>query len=322
MSFWWLIAIFLASFLFLVRSSSALVKSLTGLARLLGISEYLVAFILMSFATSIAELFVGISSAVSGSPSLSLGNIFGANLLNITLIIGAASFIHGGIELESKISRSNFWLIFVLSLFPLLLGADGVISRADGIILLASFAIYIWHILGEKEYFSKTVDHRPLGIAGLTGAARDLLVFFAAIAILLASSAALVWSGAKIADFMAFTLFSFGAIFISLGTTLPELAFGVRAALSKRGSMAVGNSLGSVAFNSAFIVGIVSLIRPIVINGLNQFFFVAGAFIVAFILFNIFVYSRTFISKREGVLLFAVYFAFLLLEFWFKNGLK
>ena len=86
--------------------------------------------------------------------------------------------------------------------------------------------------------------------------------------------------------------------------------------------MAVGNSLGSVAFNSAFIVGIVSIIRPITIEGLNQFFFVAGAFIAAFVLFNVFVYSKTFISKREGFILLAVYAVFLLLEFWSKNGLK
>ncbi len=322
MNFWWLIAVFLASFLFLVRSSSSLVKSLTGIARLLSISEYLVAFVLMSFATSISELFVGISSAVSGSSALSLGNIFGANLLNITLIIGTVSLIYGGIELESKISRANFWLIFILSLFPLLLGADGVISRADGVILLVSFAIYIWHVLGEREYFSKAVNHRPTGIAGVTGAARDLAAFFIAVAILVASSAALVWSGVKIAALASFTLFSFGAIFVALGTTLPELAFGIRASLSKHGSMAVGNSLGSVAFNSAFIVGLVSIIRPITINGLNQFFFVAGAFIAAFVLFNIFVYSRTFISKREGVLLLMVYAVFLIMEFWFKNGLK
>ena len=319
MNILWISAIFLTSFLFLVRSSSSLVKSLTGIARLFGISEYLAAFILMSFATSVAELFVGVTSAISGSPGLSLGNIFGANLLNITLVIGVSSLIHGGIELESKISRINFWLIFVLSLFPLMLGADGVISRADGAILLISFTIYIWHVLGEREYFSKAINHKPPRVSGLTNTARDLLMFFTAVAILLFSSAALVWSGVKLADLMAFTLFSFGAIFVSLGTTLPELAFGVRAALSKRGSMAVGNSLGSIAFNSAFIVGIVSLIRPIAVNGLNQFFFAAGAFVAAFVLFNIFVYSKTFISKREGSLLIAIYFVFLLLEFWSYN---
>lgn len=321
LNFFWLSIIFLASFFLLARSSAALVGALNGIARLLGVSQYLAAFLLMSFATSIPELFIGIVSAARNVAGLSLGNVLGANLLNISLVIGASVLASGGITLESKISRTNFWLIFILSLFPLLLGADGVISRADGAILIVSFFIYIWHILGEKEYFTKIVNHKPKGTEAVSKTAKSLLIFFAAIAILLFSSGFLVWSGSKIASKMAFTLFSFGAVFVSLGTTLPEMAFGVRAASKGYGSMAVGNSLGSIAFNSAFIVGLISIIRPIIIDGLSQFFFAAGAFIVAFLLFNIFVYSRTFISRREGILLILVYAAFIILEISFKNGL-
>lgn len=320
MSIYWLLLAFAISFYFLVRSSSLLVGSLTGLARILGLSEYLVAFILMSFATSIAELFVGVSSAISGANLLSLGNILGANLVNLTLVIGAASLMRGGIEMESKISRGNFWLIFILSLFPLLLGADGIISRADGVILLLSFLVYVWHVLGEKEYFKKIVNHKSAGLEEASKTFKDLLWFLVAVAVLLLSSSVLVWSGVRIAGIISFGLFAFGVIFISLGTTLPELAFGVRAALSRHGSMAVGNSLGSVAFNSAFIVGVVSIINPIVISGLSQFFFVFAAFAVAFLLFNFFVYKRENISSKEGVALIAVYLIFLLLEFWLKNG--
>lgn len=320
MNVYWLILAFAASFYFLARSSSLLVGSLAGLARMLGLSEYLVAFILMSFATSISELFVGVSSAASGVNLLSLGNILGANLVNLTLVIGAASLLYGGIEMESKISRGNFWLIFILSLFPLLLGADGIISRADGVILLLSFLVYLWHVLGEKEYFKKIANHKPAGFETVSRTLKDLLWFFLAVAVLLLSSSVLVWSGTRIAGMAFFGLFSFGVIFVSLGTTLPELAFGIRAALSRHGSMAVGNSLGSVAFNSAFIVGVVSIINPIVISGLSQFFFVYGAFAAAFLLFNFFVYKRENISPKEGAALISVYLVFLLLEFWLKNG--
>src|SRR3989338_2364634 len=320
MNFFWLAVVFLASLFFLTRSSSLLVRSVTGIARLMGISEYMVSFIFMSFATSISELFVGISSAVNGTNILSLGNILGANLVNLTLVIGISSLVRGGIEMESKVSRGNFWLIFVLSLFPLLLGADGVISRADGLILLVSFFIYVWHVLGEKEYFSKILNHRPQGLETLGETARDLVWFFAAAVLLLLSSSALVWSGVRIADKISFGLFSFGVIFIALGTTLPELAFGVRAALSRHGSMAVGDALGSVAFHSAFIVGMVSLIRPIYIPGLGQFLLVYLAFVGAFVLFNLFVFRRADVSRREGAILLAVYLIFLALEFWTKNG--
>ncbi|MBI5786932.1 MAG: sodium:calcium antiporter [Candidatus Niyogibacteria bacterium] len=320
MNFAWLFLMFAASLLLLVRSSSLLVRSMTGIARLLGMSEYMVSFILMSFATSISELFVGISSAVNGTNILSLGNVLGANLVNLTLVVGISSMVSGGIEMESKVSRGNFWLIFILSLFPLFLGADGVISRADGLVLLASFFVYIWHVLGEKEYFSKVLNHKRQGLESVKGAVKDLAWFFGATAILLLSSSALVWSGIRMADWISFGLFSFGVVFIALGTTLPELAFGIRAALSQNGSMAVGNSLGSVAFNSAFIVGVVSLIRPIAISGLSQFLFVSLAFVGAFILFNLFVFRRSDVSRREGAILISLYLAFLAIELWFKNG--
>ncbi|MCH7883600.1 sodium:calcium antiporter [Patescibacteria group bacterium] len=309
-----LLLVFLLSFFFLVRSSALLVSSLAGLARLFRLSEYLVAFLLMSFATSVSELFVGISSATGGIPALSLGNILGANLLNLTVVIGVVALLHGSLEVESKISRQNFWFIFFLSLLPLLLGLDGIISRADGLVLLVSFFVYIWHILGGREYFTRVANHHPKGLRGLRKTTHDLLYFAAAITLLLVSSAALVWSGKALADHFSVGLLSFGIIFVALGTTLPELTFGIRAALSKHGSMTVGNALGSIAFNATFIIGLVSVIHPIVIGGMEQFFFVIGAFVIAFILFNIFVYRRTNITRKEGVILLAIYIAFLVLE--------
>src|SRR3989344_1034776 len=113
--------VFAVAFLLLARASGALVTSLTGLARLFHLSEYLVAFILMSAATSVSELFVGVTSAFDAIPQLSLGNILGANLLNLTVVIGISAFLAGGLSVESKISRKNFWLIFFLALLPFLL---------------------------------------------------------------------------------------------------------------------------------------------------------------------------------------------------------
>ena len=295
-----------------------LVMSLTGLARFFRLSEYLVAFIFMSSATSIPELFVGISSAVNGVPNLSLGNLLGANLLNMTVVIGLVALLSRGLEIESKISRENFWLIFILSLFPLLLGFDGIISRADGLILIVSFSIYIWHILGEKEYFSKIVNHRPTGLSGFKETINNLLFFLLGVGLLIVSSWVLVWSGTQLAKTMSLGLLPFGALFVALGTTLPEIVFGVRAAIRQHPSLAAGNSLGSVAFNAAFIVGLVSLIEPIVIKNVSQFFFVTGAFIAAFMIFNLAIFRKTIVSRRTGLVLVAVYFIFFALELFSK----
>ncbi|MFH1956239.1 MAG: sodium:calcium antiporter, partial [Patescibacteria group bacterium] len=302
MSLYFYIAIFLLSFYFLVRAGSDLVKSLTRLARFLQISEYILAFVLMSFATTIPELFVGISSAIEEVPRLSLGNIIGANFINITLVIGIVAFLNKGIKIESKISQKNFWIIFFIALFPIFLATDGVISRGDGFLLIFAFLLYLISLLREKEYFSKSIieiennNHRISDVFKLMGR------FVLGISILLASSVALVWSGKYLILETGLNTLTFGIIFVALGTTLPELAFGVRASMLKHSSMSIGNAIGAIAFNSAFIIGLVSIISPIQIDGGESFFIAAAFLVTALFLLNVFVYTRSNISRRESVI--------------------
>lgn len=309
------IIIFAISFLFLVKAGAVLVKSLTRMARFFQISEYILAFILMSFATSVPELFVGVSSAVENIPKLSLGNIVGANFINITLIIGLITFLNNGIKIESKVSQKNFWLIFFIALLPIFLATDGMISRGDGFLLIMAFALYIISLTREKEYFTKTIKEIELNNHAISGIFKLLGSFLFGIIILLASSAILVWSGKQLVADLSISALTFGILFVALGTTLPELIFGIRAFTLKHTSMSIGNTMGSVAFNSAFIIGVVSIINPIYING-GESFFVAAAFLVAgLLLLNVFVYTRSNISRRESVILIGLYLFFLLAQY-------
>lgn len=310
-----LILIFAVAFITLARSSTLLINGVTALARILHLSEYTIAFLLMSFATSVSELFVGISAAVSGISALSLGNIFGANLIDITLVIAIPVFLSGRLTIESKINRRNFWFIFFLSLFPFFLGFDGIISRGDGIILLAVFICYIMLVAGEREYFSKTYEmHRFHEPALLNRKARALIFLGTGILFLVVSSAVLVWASREISLRFTIQALSFGIIFIALGTTLPEMVVGIRAALSGHGGMTMGNALGSIAFNSSFIVGLVSVIRPIPIANQSEFLYVLGAFIAAFLLFHLFIYRKNTIEIKEAVILVLVYLIFISFE--------
>lgn len=307
-----IIVIFVISFLLLTRASALLVTSLTVLARIFRISEYAIAFILMSFATSVSELFVGISSAVNDISELSLGNIFGANILDITLAISIPVLLTGRLLIESKIERSNFWTIFFLALFPFLLGFDGVISRGDGIVLILLFVFYLSLIAREKEYFSKIYNNMPhTGQSSAKTTLKSSLLLMFGIIILVIASALLVWSSKQISIIFSIEALTLGIVFISLGTTLPELIFGVRAAFAGHPSMTVGNALGSIAFNSAFIVGMVSIITPIHIPNVNEFILVLAALSIGFLFFNSFMYRENDITKKEAVILIAVYVIFI-----------
>lgn len=185
---------------------------------------------MVAFATSVPELFIGLSSALQDIPSLSLGNIMGANLANLTLVVGVAVLLAGSIRSDSKISSQNFWLIFLISLLPVLLATDGVISRGDGIILLVVFALYIAKIFRDKEHFSKKlVEHNHRGLRSERHIFRHLSHFVGGTAILLVSAFLLIWSAREIVvEYFSSQYLLFGAVFLAIGTTLPEFVFATR----------------------------------------------------------------------------------------------
>ncbi len=306
--------IFIASFAVLSYAGSLLVRSMTRISELFGLSEYLVAFIFMSVATSIPELFIGISSIVQDTPSLSFGNILGTNLLTLTLIIGIVAVASNGIKVDSKISRQNFYLIFFIAFLPILLATDGIISRGDGVLLLLSFAIYIYRLIAEKEYFTKRVEEIEFSFASILSTFKNLRRFFIGIVLLVVSSFFIVWSSIEIVEQLNFTFFAFGILFVALGTSLPELIFGIKAAFMKHKSMMLGNSLGSIAFNATFVVGLTSVIRPIKTDFSEGAFLVSLFLFIAFVLFNIFSYRQSGISRKEGIVLLLLYIVFLAFE--------
>lgn len=310
-----LLAIFLASLFFIGYSSSALTRLLTNIARHLHFSEYTAAFIFMSIATSTAELFVGISAAMRGIPAFSLGNIIGANIINITLLVGIAAIVSNGLGVTSKISRQNFFVISGLALFPVLLAFDGVISRPDGLVLLLLLFFYLWSISREREHFTKSISHVNQRSSFIRGGLKSFFFFALAAFVLMASSAALVWSGGNLAKHAALSVFVFGMFFVAIGTALPEIAFSIRAAYLRHPSMAIGNALGSVAFTAAGVVGIVSILQPIVVKE-TRALLISGFFLfLALIFFNVFAARKKNISRNEGIALVCVYLLFVLSEY-------
>lgn len=309
------VLIFIGSFFGLFAGITFLIPNIVGLARLLGISEFIIAFIMMSVATSMSELFIGVSSAVQGSPALSFGNILGANFLNIALILGLVMLLNRGFEVKDKISRDNFWLIIAIALAPIILALDGVISRLDGLILLALFFIYILRILKQKIYFTELLSEIKNNNGKLNHFFRKIGLVVIGLVLVAVFSGLLVYSAQNLAKTIHFTFFSFGVVFVALVSTLPELIVAVRSWLLKHPEMAAGNSLGSVVFNSAFIVGVVGLINPIQIEKNGDFFLISVFLILGLILFNLFLRTKNRISIVEAGILFSLYFIFLAIKF-------
>lgn len=258
--------LFVAGLTSLILASGWLVTLLTWMARYLKLSEYSVAFLLMAGATSIPELFVGINSALTNTPELSLGNVLGANLLNVTLVIGLIVLILP-IPLGSKRIAHEAGFIFALTITPLIFLFDGILSRADGAMLIFIFIAYLYYLFVSSRLPDSAInDVRPTP-AAFREFIKKLFLLFLGTAVLLAASRAVVFAGWSLATSFGAPPFLMGLLVISLGTTLPELTFGIRSALRGRSGMGFGSAIGSVVFNLLFILGLVALIQPIAIGG-------------------------------------------------------
>ena len=307
--------VFLIACLVLVTSGSLLVKTLTKIASFLKLSEFVVGFIIMAFATSIPELFVGVTSAIAGKSALALGNVIGANIINLTLVIGIAILLGRGIKIESRKTKTDSLYMVGIAALPMVLMIIGSsLSRIDGIILLAAFAFYARRILRQRRLFKREVEDNIKR--------KDIILttilFVFSLALLFLSAKFVVEYATLLSVDLALPPILVGLFIISIGTTLPELTFGSRAVLAGHSEMALGNLIGSVIVNSTLVLGITAIIFPITANLL--LFSVSAIFMVVIaFLFATFVESGDKLYVKEGISLILLYVFFVIIEFYIKT---
>ena len=310
----------IASSVFLVLSTRMTIDAFERLVVKLRVDGLVLAAIMVALSTSLPELFVGITAALEGKPEISLGNVLGSNVANVSLVIGGASLIAGSVSVVGEFMKREFLAAFVAGLMPLFLLLDGKLSRIDGVILLVAYAFYIRDVViagkhkslaerGSKKYGLLTrlewihgnhVDKWFLrlmfGIAGVVVGA-DLLVRFA--------------SG--LAFDLGVPAFLIG-ILVAVGTSLPELVLETQAIKRKDVALVFGDLLGSLVANSTLIIGITALIRPIEIMGVSKYFVAGGSFIAVFSLFWAFSMTKKKLDRWEALVLLGIYVMFVGLE--------
>jgi len=295
----------------LIFSGIYLVKSLTKIARFLGISEFSAAFIIMAFATSIPELFIGVASALAGSPDLSLGNIIGANIINLTLVSGIIILSAGEIKFKSKrIGADVYFMLGSLLLMIVLYIIGRELSRIDGLILLVWFSMHTFGILRKRRrYKEKLKNGEENGISNFYW----LLIFLLALVGLFISSNIAAKSAVAIAVDWNLSKMMIGLFLLAIVTTLPELIFGLSASKMKHKEMAVGDQIGSVVTNTALILGVVALIHPIQAEFMPFLISSIFMFVSAFI-FVTFIKSGGKLEKYEGISLILIYVLFVIFQ--------
>jgi len=310
-------AFFVMSLVVLIAAGSLTVKYLSKIAAFLHLSEYVLGFMLMAVATSVPELFVGISSGIAKTTALSLGNVIGSNIANVTIIIGISILLAKGMNIESEKTRKDSIYMTLIVIVPIILTfIGGTLSRIDGVILLGMFGLYSFIIWKQRKAFRKEVEERiPRWQIVL-----DIFLFIISIVLLFVSSDFVVKYASNLAVDLAVPPIVIGLILLAIGTSLPELVFGTSAIIKGHSEMALGNIIGSGVANATLVLGVTGIIYPITSDFL--LFITSGVFmIVVCFLFATFVETGKKLSWMEGISLVLLYVFFLIVEFYLK-GMK
>jgi len=299
--------IFLAGCAGLIISSNFVVKSLIKVEEYYHLREFIVGFLMIGILTSLPELSVGAISALEQMSALSFGNILGASVVDITLVMGLVAFIGRKVNFEAQLEKTTLFIISAMTILPVVLFLDGELSRIDGLIMIGAFVLYVIRLLFIRKSFKKVQD----GKISKDKVYKNMGIFIVSLIILIASARVIVYSASEIANFLSFPLVLIGLLIVSPGTSLPELSFELGCVLKGHCSVALGDLLGSLAFNSTLILGIVSLIYPV--HASFTSFIISSIFIVSSLAaFLIFARTGKVMTRKEGSVLLIFYVLFVI----------
>ncbi len=295
----------------LIKGADWLVAGAASGARKWGISTLVIGLTVVSFGTSAPELLVNLLSAWRGSTDLAIGNIIGSNIANVLLILGITAFI---IPLTVKKNTTYKEIPFALlaGLLVVLFGNDSffdgnsfnAISRTDGFAFLALFLIFLYYtygiskVKGEREDIDEYSWPKSIGL------------FLIGILSLTVGGELIVRHATNIATLAGISERVIGLTIVAIGTSLPELATTIVAALNKKVDLAIGNVVGSNIFNVFWILGLTSIIKPIPFDlaiNLDAIF----AALVILLLFVVVIMGKHVIEKWHGVLFLLLYLGYL-----------
>ncbi|MEM4271497.1 MAG: sodium:calcium antiporter [Candidatus Pacearchaeota archaeon] len=313
-----LLLFFIAGFV-LVFSGRWIVKALVKIAQFLEITEFAVGFIIMAMATSLPEFSVAISSGLAKNTALSFGNVIGANILDITLIVGILTLLGNGIKIEQKhIKKDSLYMVGIAILPLILFCINKSLSRIDGIILLSVFGLYIFRLFKKSPRFEKKFKQANK-IKKFEIVANIALLIFS-IALLFTSAKFLIKYAMALSTDLNLPSIMIGLFLISFGTTLPELTFGIRAVLAAHSNLSIGNLMGAIVVNSTLVIGTAALLSPI--TAVFELFAISAVFLaLVCFLFATFISSGRRLDTREGIALVLLYVFFVILEFYIQGTL-
>lgn len=271
------------------------------------VPRYLVGFFVVSFISILPETFIAISSSLQGNPSFGVGTLLGSNVADLTIIFVILAFVAGksGLRIEKGLYRKiSIYPLFLT--IPMLLGLDGKFTRSEGAVLLVVgiiFSVFVFKRSVDVKVKEHGLRHHLLNASLLVGS----------MSMLLAGAHFTVHSAIELAGNLGIAPILVGVLIVSLGTTIPELFFGIKAIKSHNHGLAVGDVLGSVLADATTVIGIVALMSPFEFP--ERIAYVAGGFMVAASIVLVILFRSNYrLHRREALILVAMWLIYIIAE--------
>ncbi len=301
----------LAGLVLLYFGAEGLVRGSSSLALRLGISPLVIGLTVVAYGTSMPELVVSIKAVLLGQGAISIGNVVGSNIFNIAVILGIAALIYP-MKVQRQLVRLDTPVMILVSFLFLFFFRDLAVSRIEGGILFIGVLTYtIGNLyLARRESAKKAqekLNEASPKHSGNLGA--DLLFIAAGFGLLILGANFLVEGAVTFARLLGISEAVIGLTIVAAGTSLPELATSVVAALKKESDIAIGNIVGSNIFNILCILGTASLIRPITGTGISMID--VYVMLVAAVALLPILKTDFLLDRKEGCALLIGYIAYL-----------
>ncbi len=296
-----------------IVGANILVSGSSSIAKRLKISDMVIGLTIVSIGTSTPELAISVISAINGNTDIAVGNILGSNIANILLILGISAMVYP-LTVQKNTQYKEIPLVVLAILLIGVTGNDiwfdggpiNVISRADGVVYLFFFIIFMYYtfqIAGAEDVGDEAIVPQPLW--------KSVMYIVLGVAGLYFGGKYFVEGAVTIARYLGMSDSLIGLTIVAVGTSIPELATSVVAAYKKNSDIAVGNIVGSNIINVFMILGITATIRPLPLSATTNVDITVALYASVLLFLATFVLHARKVTRAEGVIFTVSYLAYL-----------
>ncbi|WP_026690810.1 calcium/sodium antiporter [Alteribacter aurantiacus] len=306
--------VLIIGFILLIKGADFFINGSSNIAKLLRVSPLVIGLTIVAFGTGAPEATVSIIAALEGTPDVTIGNVVGSNIMNMSIVIGITAMI-APLSVKSSTIKKEIPFTFLASITLLVLISDrflqgttsDIITRSDGIVLLLFFSIFMYYVIEAAKNSRDPIveDGEPAGTWK-----KNIVITVTGLAAIILGGYLVVESSTLIALSFGMSETLAGLTIVAIGSSLPELITSITAALKKQSEIAVGNIVGSSIFNVLFVLGAASIITPLPVDP-KIFLDVIVMIALTILLFR---FSRTYsiVGRYEGLTLAIAYVIYLI----------